>query len=470
MEPVSAVPDCKKGVTAQVSSESARSEVTSSEALHEVVDICRELIRRDTSNYGSADGPGERTAAEYVSELLASAGLDPVILEAETRRSNVMARMAGTSRDALLVHGHLDVVPADRSQWSVDPFAGEIRDGFLWGRGAIDMKHMVAMILACVRHMHRTGTKSRRDLVLAFLADEENGFTLGSRFISTQHRHWLDGCSEAISEVGGFSIDLPANRRAYLIETGRKGVAWLQLTATGRAGHASITNPRSAIGTLAGAVERIAAHTWPVQLSPTTESMVRDLEDLTGENIADQNIAGGTLADEGPRPGSVLTPVMDMLTSSLRHVANPTVLRAGASINVVPGSAEALVDGRFLHGHETEFLDQIAHLTGPDIRIDVLDLTPSDQSDAFAPITTQMREALAAEDPGARIIPYSSSASTDNATFAGLGIQGYGFAPLQLPAGYNFSAMFHGVDEKVPVDGLRFGARVLYRFLTGVEP
>ncbi|MHA7146737.1 M20/M25/M40 family metallo-hydrolase [Arthrobacter sp. TmT3-37] len=447
---------------------SARSQV-SSEAINEVVDICRELIRRNTSNYGTADGPGERTAAEYVSELLGSAGLDPVILEAETRRSNVMARMDGKSRDALLVHGHLDVVPADRSQWSVDPFAGEIKDGFLWGRGAIDMKHMVAMILACVRHMHRTGTTPSRDLVLAFLADEENGFTLGSRFIANQHRDWLDGCSEAISEVGGFSIDLPANRRAYLIETGRKGVAWLQLTATGRAGHASITNPRSAIGTLASAVERIAAHTWPIQLSPTTESMVRDLQNLTGENIT----VGGRLgvdSNTGPQQASVLAPVLDMLTSSLRHVANPTVLRAGASINVVPGTAEALVDGRFLHGHETEFLDQIAHLAGPNIRIDVIDLTPSDQSDAFAPITVEMRSALAAEDPGARIIPYSSSASTDNATFAGLGIQGYGFAPLQLPTGYNFSAMFHGVDEKVPVDGLRFGARVLYRFLTGVEP
>lgn len=441
--------------------------------LDEVVDICRELIRRDTTNDGSTDGPGERTAAEYVSELLASAGLDPVILEAESRRSNVIARMDGISPDALLVHGHLDVVPAERSQWSVDPFAGEIRDGFLWGRGAIDMKHMVEMILSCVRHMHRTGTKPRRDLVLAFLADEENGFTLGSRFISTQHRHWLDGCSEAISEVGGFSIDLPSNRRAYLIETGRKGVAWLQLTATGRTGHASITTPNSAIGILAGAVERIAAHTWPVQLSPTTETMVRDLQNLTGENITAEGRLGadsGAGSGTGPRPASVLAPVMDMLTSSLRHVANPTVLRAGSSINVVPGTAEALVDGRFLHGHETEFLDQIAYLAGPDVRIDVIDLTPSDQADAFAPITTQMRHALAAEDPGARIIPYSSSASTDNATFAELGIQGYGFAPLQLPAGYNFSAMFHGVDERVPVEGLRFGARVLYRFLTGVEP
>ncbi|PRB43083.1 hypothetical protein CQ020_06205 [Arthrobacter sp. MYb23] len=426
--------------------------------LDEVVEICRDLIRIDTTNFGDGSGPGERTAAEYVASKLADVGIDSDIFEPEPRRANLIARLPGRSGPALLVHGHLDVVPADASLWSVDPFAGEIIDGYLWGRGSIDMKHMVAMILAAVRQLRREGTVPARELVLAFLADEENAFTLGSRWVVNNQRGLIDDCTEAVSEVGGFSVELAPGQRVYLLESGRKGVAWLRLTAKGRPGHGSITNPGNSIGILGSAIGRIAEHTWPLALTPVTNAMVDSLDALGAPDLR------GNPDNLG---GSVLAPVAGMLASSLRHVSNPTMFTAGRSMNVVPDRAEAVVDGRFVPGRQEDFLEQVSVLAGPEVSVDVIDLTEADEADPGAPLVGNMQQALAAEDPGARIIPYTSSASTDNASFATIGIQGYGFAPLKLPQGYNFSAMFHGTDERVPVESLKFGARVLYRFLKG---
>ncbi|MGY5319290.1 M20/M25/M40 family metallo-hydrolase [Neomicrococcus lactis] len=427
----------------------------------EVVDICRDLIRIDSSNYGDSSGPGERAAAEYVATKLSEVGIGSTLLEPEPRRTNLVARVPGRSGPALLVHGHLDVVPADPALWAVHPFAGEIIDGFLWGRGSIDMKHMVAMILTATREMRRRGVQPQRELVLAFLADEENAFTLGSRWLVNNHRELIDDCTEAISEVGGFSVQIRPDQRIYLLESGRKGVAWLRLTAHGTAGHASITSPRNSIGVLSAAVARIAEHQWPLRLTTVSGQMTRTLAELGAPSV---------LGDPEALQNTVLAPVAGMLTSSLRHVANPTVLKAGHSLNVVPDSAEAYVDGRFVPGYQEEFLDELSFIIGPDVSIDVIDLTEADQADPDASLVSRMQTALAAEDPGCKVLPYTSSASTDNASFAGIGIQGYGFAPLKLPPEYSFSSMFHGTDERVPVEALIFGARVLYRLLTGEDP
>lgn len=438
-----------------------RSSASAVAGLDEVVDICRDLIRIDTTNQGDGSGPGERTAAEYVAGKLAEVGIMGDIFEAEPRRSNLVARVPGQRGPALLVHGHLDVVPAVASEWSLDPFAGEIKDGFLWGRGAIDMKHMVAMIVAAVRQMRRDRVVPQRELVLAFLADEENAFTLGSRWMVETKRHLFDDCTEAVSEVGGFSVEISPHQRVYLLESGRKGVAWLRLTAQGPAGHGSITNPANSIGALGAAVGRIAAHPWPVRLTATSRGMVETLNQLELPDVR-----------EGPETlhGSVLAPVAGMLASSVRHVANPTMFSAGQAMNVVPARAEAVIDGRFVPGYEEEFLRELEFLAGPEVSVDVIDLTAADEADPSADIVGLMQATLAEEDPGAGIIPYTSSASTDNASFASMGIQGYGFAPLKLPAGYSFSSMFHGIDERVPVESLKFGARVMYRFLAGTAP
>ncbi|BCW44736.1 M20/M25/M40 family metallo-hydrolase [Arthrobacter sp. StoSoilB5] len=436
------------------------SRTTTRAGLDDVVDICRDLIRIDTSNYASPDGPGERLAAEYVAAKLADVGIESRIYEAEKRRSNLVATLSGRSRPGLLVHGHLDVVPAEKHLWTVDPFAGEIIDDYLWGRGSIDMKHMVAMILAAVREMKRNGVIPERDLVLAFLADEENDTSLGSRWMVQNHRELFDGCTEAISEVGGYSVQIAPERRIYMIESGRKGVAWMRLTAKGKAAHGSITNTQSALGALSGAISRIADHEWPLLLTPASAQMVSSLQELTAIDLRERPAL----------ESSVLAPVAGLLTSSLRHVSNPTIFRAGASPNVVPGHAEATVDGRYVFGHQQAFLEEIAALAGPDISVDLIDLTSGDESDPRSDLVGQMQEALLSEDAGASVVPYNSSASTDNASFAEMGIQGYGFAPLKLPTDYSFSSMFHGVDERVPVEALKFGARVLYRFLCGADP
>ncbi|MEU8825778.1 M20/M25/M40 family metallo-hydrolase [Streptomyces sp. NPDC048636] len=426
--------------------------------LDEVVELCRDLIRIDTSNFFDGTGPGERPAAEFVAHRLDEAGIDSTLLEAAPRRTSVVARIPGRdrSRPALLVHGHLDVVPADPHHWSVHPFSGEIRDGCLWGRGAVDMKNMNAMILAAVRQLARSGELPARDVVLAFLPDEEAGGHHGSRWLATHHRDLLDDCDQAVSEIGGFSVDLSGtDRRVYLVETARKGVAWLRLRARGTRGHGSLLTDDNATARLAGAVTRLARHVWPLELTPTTTRMTDELRRLTGIDVTEDDLGRTPLA-----------PLAGLIGASLRHVANPTVLRAGDTINVIPSEAEALVDGRFVHGLHEEFLRTVGELAGPGVEMEILDFTASAETDPHGTLVDAMHRALRAEDPAATVIPYCSAASTDNASFAPLGIQGFGFAPLQLPPGFDFASMFHGTDERVPVESLRFGARALYRFLT----
>ncbi|MGN6599709.1 MAG: M20/M25/M40 family metallo-hydrolase [Actinomycetes bacterium] len=431
---------------------------TTSRAAELVTDLCRELIRFDTSNYGDGSGPGERKAAEWTAERLTDAGLTPEIYESEPGRATVVARWAGedSSRPGLLLHGHLDVVPAEASDWQVDPFAGEIRDGCLWGRGAVDMKDMDAMILSVLQAWTEQGRRPPRDVVLCFLADEEAGGVLGSKWIAREHPELFEGCSEAVSEVGGFSITTGPDRRLYAIETAEKGLAWMRLTATGRAGHGSMVNRDNAVTALAEALARIGSHSWPTRLIPTVEAfLVRVGEEL------------GTPFDPAAPEELVarLGPLGAIVGATLRNTAAPTVLRAGYKTNVIPQIATAEVDGRFLPGHEEEFFATIDELLGDRVTREMLvhDIaleTPFDGS-----LVDAMRTALQAEDPGCDTVPYCLSGGTDNKAFSTLGMRGFGFSPLQLPSDLDFPALFHGVDERVPVDGLQFGARVLDRFL-----
>ncbi|MEU2155238.1 M20/M25/M40 family metallo-hydrolase [Streptomyces sp. NPDC019396] len=432
----------------------------SERALDEVVGLCRDMIRFDTSNHFDGSGPGERPAAEYVARRLDEVGIASTVLEAAPGRTSVVARIRGRdrSRPALLLHGHLDVVPADRHAWSVDPFAGEIRDDCLWGRGAVDMKNMNAMILAAVRRLARNGALPARDIVLAFLADEESGGALGSRWLVEHHRDLLEDCDQAVSEIGGFSVSVPGSptgQRVYLVETARKGVAWLRLRARGTRGHGSMVTAENATVRLAAAVTRLGGHCWPLELTRTTTRMATELKGLTGIDIREDDLDATALA-----------PVAGLIGSSLRHVANPTVLRAGDTVNVIPAHAEALVDGRFVPGRDEDFLRTVGSLVGPGIEMEVIDHTASAESDPDSSLIAAMHRALLAEDPAAAVVPYCSSASTDNASFAALGIEGFGFVPLRLPAGFDFARMFHGVDERIPLSSLRFGASALHRFLT----
>ena len=425
----------------------------------EVVQLCQELIRIDTSNYGNGDGPGEREAAEHVAGLLDEVGIESTIIEGAPGRANVVARWGGgDGRPPLLLHGHLDVVPAEAADWQVDPFAGEIRDGQVWGRGAVDMKDFDAMLLSVVRARAAAGAAPDREVVVCFTADEEAGGHHGAEILINEHADLLADCTEAVGEVGGFSATV-RGRRVYLIEAAEKGMAWMRLTARGRAGHGSMMNDDNAVTRLAGAVARIGAHQWPVRLTPTMEVLLATIAELAGTEATPENAE--SLVEE-------FGDAARMLGAVIRNTANPTMLQAGYKTNVIPTVASATVDGRFLPGFEDEFFTTLAELAGPGIEIDFESKQDPWETPYDGDLVGAMTRSLLAEDPGALVAPYLMSGGTDAKHFRKLGMRSYGFAPLRLPSDLDFTSLFHGVDERVPVDALEFGARVFDRFLDGI--
>ncbi|OEU98579.1 MULTISPECIES: M20/M25/M40 family metallo-hydrolase [Streptomyces] len=424
----------------------------------EVVDLCRELIRIDTSNYGNNEGPGERAAAEYVAGKLAEVGLEPQIIESSPGRASTVARITGEdpSRPALLIHGHTDVVPANADDWTRHPFSGEIADGCVWGRGAVDMKDMDAMTLAVVRERMRAGRKPPRDVVLAFLADEEAGGVYGARHLVDNHADLFEGVTEAIGEVGGFSFTVNEDLRLYLVETAQKGMHWMRLTVDGTAGHGSMTNDDNAITELCEAVGRLGRHKFPVRVTKTVRSFLDELSDALGVELDPEDMEE-TLARLGG--------IAKIIGATLQNTAAPTQLGAGYKVNVIPGQATAHVDGRFLPGHEEEFLADLDRLLGPRVRREDVHADRALETTFDGALVDAMQSSLRAEDPIARAVPYMLSGGTDAKSFDDLGIRCFGFAPLKLPPELDFAGMFHGVDERVPVDGLQFGVRVLDRFL-----
>ncbi|MFC9984726.1 M20/M25/M40 family metallo-hydrolase [Microbacterium keratanolyticum] len=419
--------------------------------LPEVVRVAADLIRFDTSNFGGGNAKGEREAAEYVGAYLESLGLVPSYFEPIPRRTNVMARVPGRNRDkpALVVHGHLDVVPAMAEDWSVDPFAGIVRDGMLWGRGAVDMKNMDAMILTAVADLLRAGEQPERDLILAFFADEENGGVEGSALVVRERPEWFAGATEAISEVGGYSISVDG-RRAYLLQVGEKALLWIRLVARGRAGHGSRLHPDNAVTRLSEAVAAIGRTHWPVRLTDTTRQLLEGLSALSGRSSEDPDVLA-----------SAAGPAEAFLRSSFRTTTNPTALTAGYKHNVIPERAEALIDVRVLPGTEDAVLAQLQEIVGDDIEIEIVVRDIGMETPFTGPLVDAMVAALDRHDPGTPVIPYLLGAGTDNKALSAIGITGYGFAPLRLPAELDFTGMFHGVDERVPVDSLVFGQRVL---------
>ncbi|MBN9214340.1 MAG: hypothetical protein ABS62_08400 [Microbacterium sp. SCN 70-200] len=421
------------------------------DALPEVVRVARDLIRFDTTNYGEGRAHGEREAAEYVGAYLQALGLTPEYYEPIPRRTNVMARVPGRnkSKPALVVHGHLDVVPAVADDWSVDPFAGEIRDGMLWGRGAVDMKDMDAMILTSVADLLRAGEQPERDLVLAFFADEENGGVEGSQLVVRDRPEWFAGATEAISEVGGYSIGV-GERRAYLLQVGEKALIWLRLRARGTAGHGSRFHPDNAVTRLAEAVSALGRSAWPLELTETTRQTVEGLAALCGVDASDPDAVA---AETGPASG--------FLRSTFRTTTNPTGLTAGYKHNVIPDAAVATIDVRTLPGQEDRVLAEIQRIVGDDVVVEISHRDIGLEVPFAGELVEAMVGALDRHDPGVPVVPYLMGGGTDNKALAELGIAGYGFAPLRLPADLDFTGMFHGVDERVPLDALVFGQRVL---------
>lgn len=424
----------------------------------EAARICQELIRIDTSNFGDGRGPGERAAAEYTAALIEEVGLETQLFESAPGRASVVARMSGenASASALVVHGHLDVVPAIKADWSRDPFGGEESDGMIWGRGAVDMKDMDAMILAVLRDFARTGRKPKRDIIFAFFADEEAGGKYGASWLVDNHPEIFEGATEAISEVGGFSTQI-GGQRAYLLQTAEKGMSWLRLTAHGRAGHGSQINTDNAVTILARAVTKIGDHQWPIELTATSRQFLDSVTEMTGVEF-DPNNPDTLLAELGT--------VARFVGSTLQNTSNPSMLRGGYKHNVIPGTAEAVIDVRTLPGQAEHVLEIVKKLAGEGVDVSYDHTDVSLEVPFSGNLVDSMIDALHTEDPGAKVLPYTFSGGTDNKSLSRIGITGYGFAPLQLPPELDFPGMFHGVDERIPVDSLKFGTRVLNRLLS----
>ncbi|MGK0720785.1 M20/M25/M40 family metallo-hydrolase [Leucobacter sp. W1478] len=425
--------------------------------LSETARVARDLIRFDTSNRGGGDANPEAEAAAYVSAYLSDLGLEPVTIESAPGRASVVARVTGSdpSLPALVLHGHLDVVPADPANWSVDPFAGVVKDGMLWGRGAVDMKDMDAMILTSVAELLRSGERPRRDTILAFFADEEDGGAFGAHYLVAHHPELFAGAGTAISEVGGYSIDL-AGTRAYLIQTGEKSLDWIKLRARGTAAHGSRVWHDNAVTRLAEAIAALGRHEWPVALCDTTRELVDQIAKIYGEDPHEVD-AEQLILRAGKSAG--------FIQASLRTTTNPTVLRAGYKHNVIPDTAEALVDVRTLPNNQAGILAEVQAIVGPDIEIEMVHSDIGLEVPFAGELIDAMIASLGRHDPEARVLPYLLSGGTDNKALSLLGITGYGFAPLRLPADLDFPGMFHGVDERVPLDALDFGHAVLVDLL-----
>lgn len=437
-----------------------------SRAVSEVVDLVSALIRFDTSNTGELETTkGEKECAEWVAQQLQDVGYDTEYVESGAAgRGNVFARLPGkdSSRGALLIHGHLDVVPAEPADWSVHPFSGTVQDGYVWGRGAVDMKDMVGMALALARQFKAEGTVPPRDLVFAFLADEENGGKYGSQWLVDNRPDLFEGITEAVGEVGGFSLTVTrpdgVERRLYMVETAEKGLGWMRLTAKANAGHGSFLHENNAVTILAQAVARLGAHTFPLVLSDSVREFLAAAAEESGLDFDPESPdLDGTLAKLGS--------ISRIVGATLRDTANPTMLKAGYKANVIPQTAEAVVDCRVVPGRQAAFEKEVDELIGPDVTREWITKLDSYETTFDGHLVDAMNEAILANDENGRTVPYMLSGGTDAKAFARIGIRCFGFAPLQLPPDLDFAALFHGVDERVPVDSLKFGTRVLEHFL-----
>ena len=421
----------------------------------EVVTFTSELIGIDTTNAGDRSGPGERKAAEYVAERLEEVGLETTLLERTSGRTNLLARWEGADSGLppLLVHGHLDVVPAEAADWRFPPFSGEVEEGYVHGRGAVDMKDFDAMILSVLRARIRADAPPRRPVVLAFTADEEAGSGHGGHWLVDEHPDLLADCTEAVGEVGGFST-VVGGQRLYVVESAEKGMGWMRLTAHGTAGHGSMRHPDNAVTRLARAIATLGAHEWPVAPTPAMRRLIEVAAPLAGADPADPD---AVLAAFGP--------AARMLGAGIRNTTNPSMLQAGYKVNVVPAVATAKVDGRFLPGQEDTFLDEVRSIVGDGVEVEFETHQPALETSFDGDLVEAMTRALLDEDPDATVAPFLMSGGTDAKAWDRLGIRCFGFTPLRLPADLDFTALFHGVDERVPVDALQFGSRVLDRLL-----
>lgn len=432
----------------------------------EAVQLLQNLLRIDTTNAPDR-APNETEAATFVADWLRKEGLDPEIIEPKAGKGNVLCRIKGdgTGGPPILLSGHLDVVPADRSRWSQDPFGGVIHDGWIWGRGAIDMKNMVAMEMMVLAILRRQGVKLRRDLLFAGVADEEAGCTWGSLYLADHHPEKLRS-EYAISEIGGFTM-YSGGHRYYPVQIAEKGMCWLTIRATGTPGHGSLPNRDNPIPKLARAAQTLGTCRLPHHVTPIAEAFIKKL--ASQQALASRLVLHGLL--QAPLCGPLLDKVFPEPTLAttfdalLHNTANPTMFQAGEKVNQVPSVASMRVDGRLLPGQTgADLVREIRELLGDDakdLEIVIDQEMPACWTDPNDPISPRIAEILQRRDPGSTVLHTMIPGFTDAKAWSKLGIKCWGFSPVKLPDGVKFTAMFHGDDERIPVEGYRWGLEVL---------
>ncbi len=425
----------------------------------EAIGYLRQLIQFNTTN-----PPGnEKPSAEFLAEILRKEQIEPKIFESAPNRANLVARINGTGeKPPIMIDGHLDVVPAEpESAWKYPPFSGELKEGYIWGRGALDMKQAVIANLMAFIVLKRSGIKPKRSLIFTATADEEAGGTFGAKWL-VDNQPDLIKAEYCLGEMGGFSMEI-AGKRFYPIEVAEKGVCWLRIRARGEAGHGSLPTKESAPIKLARAVKILGEKKLPYHLTPVVERFFQ----LLSENM--RGIQGKILKLlTNPKLADLIIdrvlPDKDLARSFwaiLHNTANPTILRAGEKTNVIPSEAICEIDGRILPGQSPEgFIQEVRELIGKDYELEIINrLLPASQS-PDDPIIKVFEKQIKKHDPEAIIIPNLIPGFTNGSHYSRLGIKYFGFTPVRLKSDERFAELIHGINERVPVDGYKFGLRV----------
>ncbi len=432
------------------------------EAHAEALRHFKALLRIDTTN-----PPGnERPAADYIAEVFDAEGIEYEIHESKPTRASIVARLRGSGKDGpLLLNGHLDVVPADASRWEHPPFEAVESDGYVWGRGAIDMKNMVAMGMMCLILAKRQGLTLSRDLIFAGVADEEAGSHEGALFLVEEHPE-LVRSEYVLNEVGGYTMHM-GDTRFYPIQVSEKGICWFEMRVDGSPGHGSMPRPDNPVTILAGALERLGKTRLPQHQSSVVDHFLRTL--ANGAPFPKNKILPLLLQ---PSLAGTLLDVLEKqnldqaigLNAMLRNTASATMLRGSSKVNVIPGSATAQVDGRILPGQSVrQFLDEVQRVVGPKVKLNVFDQHDGTVFDVNTPLYDTIESVLRRHDPDGVAVPYMIPGFTDSFAYAKLGATCYGFSPVRIDdPELSFTSMYHGHNERIPVAGFEWGMRTLY--------
>ena len=424
------------------------------------VELLQHLVRFDTTN-----PPGnERPCVEWVGDLLDAYGIEYDLYADDSDRPNLVARLDGGDAPGLMLYGHVDVVPTNDDAWTHPPFSGVVEDGYVWGRGTLDMKGGVAMLTAAFLRAAHEDVDLGGDLVLCILSDEEAGGDHGARFMVDEHPEAFEGVEYALGEFGGFSIDV-TGKRFYPIQVAEKQVCWLELTFTGRGGHGSFPNDGDAVAKMARAVDALDGDRLPVHVTPETRQMFGALADELPllPSLYVRGLLTQSLTDLLLRFGGEDVKMLDAL---LHNTVNTTIVSGGSKENVVPDEVSLTLDVRILPGYdETDAIRELRAVVGPDVDIDVIRFEEG-PPEADMTYFDDLAAVLETADPGSTAVPLVMPGGTDGRIFADLGIQSYGFTPMQLPPDFDFTELIHTADERIPVETVGWGTDRIYDAVT----